>query len=106
MPLAPEFIESVANTNMKVLAETGAFAMGLAFQDSVDVQRASRAILTAATSAAVKQLVEPDIAEAAAINKVATGNDLAGQIAQLLAAISAGGQQAKIVYATPPSNEK
>ena len=80
--------------------------MGLAYQDSVDVQRSSRSVLVASTSAAVKHLVEPDISEAAAITKVATGNDLAAQITQLLAAISSGGQQAKVVYATVPSNEK
>lgn len=106
MPLPEQVVESVTSTNFKVLAESAAFAMGLAFQDSVDAQRSSRAILTASTAAAVKQLVEPDIAEAAAINKVATGNDLAAQIAQLLAAISGNAQQAKVVYATVPSNEK
>ncbi len=106
MPLAQEVIDSVANTNFKVLGESAAFAMGLSYQDAVDTQRSTRAVLVAATAAAVKALVEPDIAEAAAINKVATGNDLAGQIVQLLAAISSGGQQAKVAYATVPSNEK
>lgn len=104
MTMPDDVITSVAATNFSVLAESAAFAMGLAYQDSVDSQRNGRTVANAATAAAVKALVQPNIEESVAVSKMATGNDLSAQIMQLVAAISSSSQQAKIVYATPPAN--
>ena len=104
MTLPVDVVTSVAATSFKTLAESAAFAMGLAYQDSVDSQRNGRTVANSAMAAAVKALVEPNIEESVSVSKMATGNDMAAQIMQLVAAISSSSQQAKIVYATPPAH--
>lgn len=102
---APEVVTSVASTNFSTLALSPSFAMGLAYQDSIDSRRNGQTIANAATARGVRDLVEPNIEESVAVSKEATGNDMAAQIMQLVSALSAGGEQAKIVYATPPANK-
>ena len=92
MALPDDIVTSVAASSFKTLAESSAFAMGLSYQDSVDAQRNSRTVSNAATANAVRQLLQANIQEIVAESKIATGNDLASQIMQLVSALSANSQ--------------
>lgn len=95
-------IDSVSNVNTKNLGDAAAFAMGLAFADQVAHQRAMNSIREASVGAVVKSLVQVDPIEAVSTGKVLTGNDLAAQIAQLIAALSSAQQGVKAAGTTPP----
>ena len=96
-------IDSVSNVNTKNLGDAAAFAMGLAYNDAVAHQRAMNSIREASVGAVVKSLVEVDPTESVSVNKVLTGNDLAGALAQLLATLGIGQQMGKVAQTTPPA---
>lgn len=56
----------------------------------------------AATAKAVELLLTSDAAEATALNKILTGNDVASQMQALLAALNSGQQGVKAAQTTPP----
>jgi hypothetical protein len=95
-------IDSVSNVNTKNLGDAAAFAMGLAYNDAVAHQRAMNSIREASVGAVVKSLVEVDPTESVSVNKVLTGNDLAGTLSQLVAALGVGQQLSKVAQTTPP----
>jgi Lon protease-like protein len=95
-------IDSVSNVNTKNLGDAAAFAMGLAYGDAVAHQRAMNSIREASVGAVVKSLVQVDPIESTSVNKLLTGNDLASQIAALLAALNANQQGVKSAGTTPP----
>ena len=95
-------IDSVSNVNTKNLGDAAAFAMGLAFADQVAHQRAMNSIREASVGAVVKSLVQVDPIESVSTNKVLSGNDLAGTITALLAAIQSGQVGNKAAGTTPP----
>lgn len=103
MPIAPEIIESVANSNMKNVAEAPAFYSGLAMADAIDHRRAMQQITLASTGAIVNKLTNLDAAEALAVQKVASGNDVSQQLSALLAALNSGNQGVKAAVNTPPT---
>lgn len=102
MALAPEIVESVANANLKNVAEAPAFYSGIAMGNAVSHQQAMQQITLAATGAIVKQLTEVDPAEAVAVLKATSGNEVAATLAQLLAALGSGQQATKAAQTTPP----
>ena len=102
MALAPEFIEATANSNLKNVAEAPAFYSAIAMANATAHQQAMQQVQLAAVGKIVKYLTEPDIEEASASVKMASGNDLAQQFMALLAAIATGQQGMKGAQTTPP----
>ena len=102
MVLAPEFVESVANANLKNVAEAPAFYSALAMGNATAHQQSMQQVQLAATGAIVKKLTEIDVAEAVSILKASSGNEVASNLAQLLSALGAGQQATKSAQTTPP----
>lgn len=102
MPVPQEALDAVAHNNVKTIGEAGAFYASLAMADAVADQRAFGEIRRAATSAAVKNLLEADPIEAVSTLKVLSGNDSAQTLATLLAALNSGQQGVKVAQTTPP----
>ena len=88
------------------LAHVAAQAIGLAMQNAVTDQASQNAIKTAATTVAVNKLLNMDAAEALAVVKANTGNDVASQMQALLAALNSGQQGVKSAQTTPPETGK
>ncbi len=101
--LDPAILGTVANTNLKSVGEGPAFYSNIAMGNAVSHQQAMNTILTAAAGSTVKKLTEIDVAEASAIVKASTGQDLAGSIASLMAALASGQIGAKEAQTTPPA---
>lgn len=102
MPLAPEIVESVADANLKNVAEAPAFYSALAMGNATAHQQAMQQIQLAAVGAIVKGLTEVDPTEAVATLKATSGNEVASTLAQLLAALGSGQQATKAAQTTPP----
>ncbi len=102
MALSQDVVQSVAEANFKNLADGAAFAVNLSYQDAVAHQRSVNALREAALGSALKGLVELDPTQALSQVKALSGNDLGGQIVQLLAALAANQQGAKVAKETPP----
>lgn len=102
MPLNEQVVDAVTAANFKNVAEGPAFYAHLAMGDSVAHQRGINAIREAALGRLIKGLVEEDIGEAIAVNKEATGNDVASQLASLAAVVASIQQQMKGAQSTPP----
>jgi len=100
--LDPAIVGAVANTDLKSVGEGPAFYSNLAMGNAVSHQQGMNTILTAAVGAIVKKLTEIDVAEATAIVKASTGQDLAGSISALMAALASGQVTAKTAQTTPP----
>jgi len=88
------------------LAQVAAQSLGLAMQNAVTNQQSLNAINQAATTVAVNKLLNMDAAEALAVVKANTGNDLASQMQALLAALNGGQQGVKSAQTTPPETGK
>ena len=101
--LDPSVLGAVSNTNMKSVGEGPAFYSNLAMSNAVAHQQGMNTILTAAVGSITKKLTEIDIAEAASIVKAATGQDFAGGIVSILAALASGQIGSKEAQTTPPS---
>lgn len=102
MPIPEQIVDAVASTNLKNVGEAPAFYSGLAMGNAVSHQNAMQQISLAATGAIVKQLTEVDPAEAVAVLKATSGNEVATSMAQLLAALNSGQQGTKAAQTTPP----
>lgn len=103
MALHEDIIGSVANANLKNLGEAPAFYMALAMGDAVAHQRNTNAIREAALGSILKKLTEMDSEEAISILKSTSGNEVASQMANLLAALNSGQQGVKSAQTTPPA---
>ncbi|HMQ16779.1 MAG: RebB family R body protein [Planctomycetes bacterium] len=113
MPLPEEVVTSVASTNFKSLGDGPSFyhnlamsnatnQQNLAAQNAIAQQQALGTVLTAAVGKIVKALTEADAEEAASLNKVFSGDDVASKIASLLSALGSGQVAAKTAQTTPP----
>ncbi len=102
MPLSPEIVESVANTNLKNVGEAPAFYSGLAMGNAVAHQQGLQLVQQAAIGSIVKKLTEIDAAEAVSVLKATSGNEVATTMTQLLAALNSGQQGVKSAQTTPP----
>ena len=94
---------SVNFANTKNLGDAAAFAMGRIYNAAADGYAELGMISRAAAAAAVKSLVQVDPVESVSVGKLMTGNDLAAQIAQLIAALSSAQQGVKAAVTTPPT---
>ena len=102
MALDPGMLDSVANANLKNVAEAPAFYSGLAMGNAVAHQQAMQQIQIAATGSIVKYLTESDPNEAVSVLKTVSGNDLGGALASILASLAAGQAAVKAGQTTPP----
>lgn len=105
--------DAVTQSNVKTIAEAPAesqallskmmaSAAGLAMQNAVAHQQQMNAISQAATTVAVNKLLNMDPSEALSLVKANSGNDVAQQMQQLLAALNSGQQGVKSAQTTPP----
>jgi hypothetical protein len=94
-------IDSVANANIKTIAEAPAFYMAQSMGDSVAHQRRVNALTETALGAMIKRLVEVDSQEAVSESKLLS-SDLGNIVAQLGAAVAAIQQLTKSAQTTPP----
>ena len=115
MPIPEMITESVAVDNVKTIAAGPAvnsqFYQGLAMGNAIYMQNmqqqkslAEHDALGVARLAQIKSLVEVDPSESIAVNKMLTGNDVASQMAALLAALNSSGQGVKSLAMTPPES--
>lgn len=102
MARSQDIIDSVADSNLKTIAESGAFYTASLHQIHVNAIAELGAITRAATAKAIKALLENDAEEAASTQKILSGNDLAQQLAQLTAAVASIQQSVKAAQTTPP----
>jgi hypothetical protein len=96
-------VDSVAATNFKSLGDGPAFWQNMVMSNAVSHQQRMQTLAEASTGRIAKSIVEPDIAEAASIEKIKTGHDLGSHIASLLSALGGGQQAAKVAQTTPPT---
>lgn len=97
-----EIRESVAINNIKTLGESAAFYTQLAMGNAVSHQNRLNVIAETTVGQICKALIEVDPSESVAIQKLLSGNDLAQQLAQLLAALASNQQGVKAAQTTPP----
>ena len=111
--VSPQVVDALTIDNVKTVAATlaaananlaqmAANAAGLSIQNSVTQQQQMNQIGNALTTQAVNLLLHMDPAEAVAISKALTGNDVAQVLANVLAAINSGQQGVKSAQTTPP----
>jgi hypothetical protein len=96
-------LDSVAGSNFKTLADGPAFFMNSLIADSLTNQRNVNSIREASLSAALHKFASVDIGEAIAENKIATGNDLAQQLAAMGNMVAALQQSMKGAQTTIPT---
>ena len=103
MPAVNEQItDTISQTNMKSLGESGAFAMGLSFQDSVESRRVFNGLQNMAAGNLMRRMSELTIADAAAGKMIGQAGELPPLLARLEAAIATNQQTAKTAANTPP----
>jgi predicted DNA-binding transcriptional regulator YafY len=102
MPIDQGIVDAVAGSNMKNVAEAPAFYSGLAMGNAIAHQQAMQTVQQAAVGSIVKKLTEIDAAEAVAVLKATSGNEVASQMASILGAINSGQQGVKSAGNTPP----
>lgn len=104
----PGILQSVANGNMKTVADASAHSMAtimesqaVMFQNLVASSNRLNGMLDAAVGEQVRRMSSLDPAEAMSIAQTARA-DLADQLASLTAAVAAMQQQVKGAQTTPP----
>jgi len=102
-PLNEQVVDSVTASNFKNLGDAPAFYTSLAMGNAVAHQNRMAVVAEAATSSAVKKLTELDPAEAVAVLKATSGNEVASQLSSIMAALSSNQQSAKVAQTTPPT---
>lgn len=102
MPVNESVVDAVSINNVKTLGEAAAHSTALAFENAVSHQNRMNIIAESAVGNIVKNLTEVDPAQAVAILKATSGNEVAATIAQLAAALSSGQQGTKAAQTTPP----
>lgn len=85
-----------------MLYQASAHSLALAMQNAVKNQQNMAAIHDAVTTIAVNKLLNMDPSEAISLVKSMSGNDVAAQMQQLLAALNSGQQGVKAAQTTPP----
>tara|TARA_R110000796_G_scaffold252618_2_gene388745 strand:+ start:8291 stop:8617 length:327 start_codon:yes stop_codon:yes gene_type:complete len=99
-------LEAVNNANFKAMAESTTVSLNLATQNAVQHQAAMNQIREVALQRFVTESNEVGSTEALALVKANTGNDLAGIMSQLGAAIASIQQSMKGAQSTPPETAK
>lgn len=94
--------ETVADVNLKTVGEMPSESANLLRMAAVRDFQAWGEIVRATVSRCVDRILDTTPVDATAVQKVLSGNDTAAQLAQLLAALSSGQQQAKVAQTTPP----
>lgn len=102
MPIDQGVLDSVVNSNMKTVGEAASFYQAQAMGNHIQSQNRLQVLAETALAKSVELLQTISMGEAAAENKVATGNDTAAQMMSLLAALNAGTQGVKATVNTPP----
>jgi hypothetical protein len=102
MPADQGLIDSVANANTKVMAESTSFWMSQAMGNHIQSQNRLQILAETALAKSIELLQNISMEEASATNKVGTGNDVAAQMQSLLAALNSGQQGVKSAGNTPP----
>lgn len=99
-------VDSVTNANFKNLGDQPSFYAGMGMANAVSHQNRLNILAENLLSKGIKLIHEVDPTEAVAVNKVATGNDLAAQIAALSSSVAAIQQMMKGAQSTPPETAK
>lgn len=102
MPVNETVVDAVAINNVKTLGEAASHSMALAMENAVSHQNRMNIIAESAVGNIVKNLTEVDPAQAVAILKATSGNEVAATIAQLAAALASNQQSVKAAQTTPP----
>jgi len=100
--LPDDIRESLAVSNIKTIAEAGAFFMARGFADATAHANRLNILAETAMAQAVKGLQEVDPIEAISTLKMLSGNDVATTLAQLLTSLASGQQAVKSAQTTPP----
>lgn len=106
--------DSVVADNLKTIAGASAFYSTLAMGNAVSHQKRTDILAEALLGRAARSIVEEDPTEAASVQKILTGNDIAQQmqalsasvsnsLGQLAAAIASIQQNVKAAQTTPPN---
>lgn len=95
-------LDAVASTNFKNVGEAPAFYSTLAMQNAVSHNRTMDSLREAFIGRILKGFAEEDPAEAAAVTKMLTGQDLAQQLAAFGGLIGQLQQIMKGAQTTPP----
>lgn len=99
----PETItESVGVDNVKTIAVGLPFYANLAAANAVANQQTNDILRQTLLGGVIKRATELDPAESVGILKATSGNEVAGTIAQLAAAMSSNQQYSKTAGNTPP----
>lgn len=101
-----QIVESVSIANIKTIAEMPASLANLALSNAVGFQQAMNnslvSLMQSTNARAVTHVLDTDISDAAAVQKIASGNDLGQQLSALGAAIAQIQQTMKGAQTTPP----
>ena len=97
-----EAAEVVGTNDLFVKGNGPAFYTNMAYGNAVAHQQAMQQLQLAATGQIVKKLTEVDMLEALSVLKASSGNDVAQQLAQLMAVIAGNQQMGKGAGNTPP----
>jgi hypothetical protein len=102
MPLPQEALDAVAHNNVKTIGEALAFLTTESMRNMVAHRDRLDRISEAAIGRIIQNFAEIDPMEAVSTVKALSGNDVAAQLASLLAALASGQQQVKTAQTTPP----
>lgn len=102
MPVNEVVVDALGINNVKTIGEAAAHSMAIAFENAVAHQNRVNVMAESALGSVVKRMNEVDPAEAVAILKATSGNEVAATIAQLAAALGANQQGVKAAQTTPP----
>jgi hypothetical protein len=109
-----QITDAVTQANVKVLGDAPAQALasvyqttaqvvGIAMQNATAAQQQLNTVSQAVTTQGASSVLTLDTTAAARASlQLTTGNDLATQLAQLLAALVSGQQAVKVAESTPP----
>lgn len=102
-----QIVDGVAIDNAKCVAGQPASLANLALANAVSFQQLANnsmvSLMASVNARCVDHVLDTSIIDAVAVNKVATGNDVAQQLATLGAAIAQVQQTMKGAQTTPPS---
>lgn len=101
-----EIVKSVSVANIKTVAEMPAGLANLALANAVSFQQMANngllSLMQATNARAVTHVLDTDISDAAAVQKISSGNDLGQQLAQLGTVIAQIQQSIKGAQTTVP----
>lgn len=102
MPLDDGIVNSVANANIKTVADMSAWSTAQSMANTVSHANRMNVIAEAAASKAVENLLTASPTEAAAIGKILR-SDQGNEMLSLLSSLAAGQMGTKTAQSTPPT---